>query len=101
MKFPTSFKFKTEKPTGRYRSFYKSEHKILLNGNQVGSIDDGDGYSIRLMVIKEDVNEDGNPNCEWKWIKLKKQSDTLDDAKEFVNANFQTIISKYKLKELK
>jgi hypothetical protein len=49
------------------------------------------------MVIKSDINEDGNPNCKWKWIKLGKKSESLQEAKEFLNENIETIMAKYNL----
>jgi len=67
------FTFKTEKPTGAYRSFFSENHYIKLNKKQVGAIADRT-WKIRLMVFKDDINEDGNANCQWKWISLKKES---------------------------
>lgn len=57
------FTFKTKKPTGRYASFYPSNHYIKLKNRKVGQIDDETPYRIRLMVKKADINENGNPNC--------------------------------------
>jgi len=85
----TKFTFKTNKPTGKYHSFFETFHYIKLNGLQVGSIDDKAPHKIRLMVILED----GNPNCDWKWIKLKHESVSLQDAKDWVNVNFDKILN--------
>ena len=93
------FTFKTEKPTGRYSSFFPRTHYIKLNKKEVGLIVDIT-WDIRLMVYKSDILEDGNPNCDWKWIKLKKESETLQEAKDFLNNNIDAILNKYKLKQL-
>lgn len=94
----TMFTFKTDKPTGKYRSFYRPFHYIKLNKKKVGSIDDKSPHFIRLQVIKKDINEDGNPNCEWKWICLKKQFQSVDEAKAFLKEKFYEIIEKFDLK---
>lgn len=91
------FTFKTEKPTGTYRSFYPSAHYIKLKGKQVGSITDKEHYKIRLKVVKKDVLEDGDPNCTWKWITLTKESQSLQEAKDFLNENIDSILTKYNL----
>jgi len=93
------FTFKTEKPTGRYKSFFTPSHYIKYKKNIVGSIDFNTPHRIRLMVIKNDINEDGNPNCEWKWISLKKESETLEEAKEFLNENIKSIFTKHKIRQ--
>jgi hypothetical protein len=90
------FTFKTDRPTGPYSSFYSSYYHIKFNKEDVGVIVDRT-WKIRFMVIKEDINEDGNPNCEWKWITLKKESATLLDAKQWLNDNIEAIFRKYKI----
>lgn len=90
------FTFKTTKPTGKYAFLDKSSHDIKLNKKDVGSIVDGT-WIIRLKVVKNDIMEDGNPNCPWKWIALKKESSSLQEAKDFLNANFKTITEKFNL----
>jgi hypothetical protein len=91
------FTFKTDKPTGRYRHFFPSHHYIKLKGKTCGSIEDRIPYKIRFMVFKEDIMEDKNPNCVWKWITLKQNCLTLQEAKDFVNENFDAIMQKYKM----
>ncbi len=90
------FTFKTVKSTGRYRAFYLPRHIIKIKKVDVGSIEP-ETFRIRLMVIKDDINEDGNPNCEWKWILLKYVPSSLDDAKEFLNKNFEALNKKYNI----
>ncbi len=90
------FTFKTENPTGRYRSFFSKSHDIKIKKKKCGSIVDRT-WKIRLMVLKDDIMEDGNANCEWKWITLKKESASLQEAKEWLNKNFVSLNEKYKI----
>jgi hypothetical protein len=94
------FTFKTDHPTGKYKSFEPDYHHIKLNKKDVGYISDEKPYKIRLQVIKENINENGNPNCVWKWATLKKQSETLQEAKDFLNTNFESITQELKLYKL-
>lgn len=97
MKFK-KFTFRTEKSKGRYYSFYNATtHYIKLDKKVVGWINDEPPYKIRLSVIKQDILEDGHPNCPWKWITLKAQFSSLQEAKTFLNDNRETIQSKYPL----
>lgn len=93
------FTFKTIKPTGKYRSFDTPDHRIKLQGKEVGSIEDKI-WTIRLAVKKQDLNEDRNPNCEWRWVTLSRKSDSLEDAKTWLNVNYGTIVQKYNLYHL-
>ena len=87
--------FKTEKPTGKWAWTQSPFHYIKVDGVEVGVIVHNT-WRIRLMVKKEDINEDGNPNCHWKWIQLKKENSTLDEAKNFVKNSMSIISEKYK-----
>ena len=88
------FTFKTNKPTCKYKAFDKPSHDIKLKGVVVGSIDNDCPYYIRFMVVKDDITSDGNPNCPWKWVKLTKTSESLDEAKTFTAQNTNTILTK-------
>lgn len=94
------FTFKKYIPTGRFRSFEEECGDIKLNKVTVGSIteqrEDGK-YRIGLMVLKEDIMEDGNPNCVWKWIWLKYKGTSWNDAKSFVNTFYKEIQEKYNI----
>ncbi|GJQ43855.1 MAG: hypothetical protein JETCAE03_33530 [Ignavibacteriaceae bacterium] len=90
------FTFKTEKPTGKWRSFHQPTHYIKLGREICGHIDP-ENFTISLMIIKNDINEDSNPNCSWKWIRLKKESKTLQEAKDFLNENIEVLLSKYNI----
>lgn len=91
------FTFKTTKPTGRWASFEPSHHAIKLNKIEVGCIKDDPPWTIRIQVMKKDIMEDGNPNCEWRWVTFNKDSQTLQEAKDWLNANIDVILEKYKL----
>ena len=92
------FTFKTHKETGSYAWLHKPSHKILLSKNWVGSIDPEKPFTINLMVMKKDIMEDGNSNCPWRWIHLKRESETLDNAKAFLNENIDAILRKYTIR---
>jgi hypothetical protein len=89
------FTFKTTKPTGRYASFDHPYHQIKLKKISCGSIDPDIPFTIRLQVMKSEPDE--NPNCPWKWIVFQKKSETLQEAKDFLNAHIKEIQSKYKI----
>lgn len=89
------FTFKTEKPTGKWRSFDSDNHIIKLNKIKIGNISSLEPFFIRLKIIKKDIMEDGNPNCEWKWIKLAIKFNSLSDAKEWMQINFKKITTKF------
>jgi hypothetical protein len=92
-----NFTFKTERATGKYRSFSPDRHVIKLNRKEVGLIEDKKPYKIRLAVIKKDIMEDKNPNCPWKWITLKHESESLDDAKKFLKENYDRIMELFNI----
>lgn len=91
------FTFKTIKPTGRWRAFDNTYHYVKLKNKTVGTINNDKPHKIRLQVIKSDINEDGIPNCIWKWVTLKKESDSVEEAKLFLNRFIETILEKYSL----
>lgn len=95
MKVADKFTFKTNKPTGKYRSFDTDYHHIKLAGREVGNISAGKTFRINLNVMKTETITDSNPNCPWKRITLKKESETLQEAKDWLNANFKSITAKY------
>jgi hypothetical protein len=51
------------------------------------------------MVMKTETITDNNPNCDFKWITLNKKSSSLEEAKEFLNANIELILIKYTLRQ--
>ena len=96
------FSFKSEKPKGygRWNWLHETENIIKLNGKKIGNIDNKEPFKIRLAIEKDKDNDDGNPNCKWMWIKLKKESKTLQEAKDFLNKFINKIIDKYRLHSL-
>ncbi len=95
------FTFKTEKSTGKWRAFYKPSHYIKRNKNEVGMIGAEAPFRIRFMIVKDEKYNDNNPNCSWMWIVLKHESNSLEEAKKFVNDNFEEINKQYNLYESK
>jgi len=92
------FTFKTTPATGKYRNFFPDSHEIKLKRKVCGMITDKAPYKIRLQVVKNDINEDKNPNCLWRWITLKYEGKTLQETKDFLNANIDEIIKTHNLK---
>ena len=89
------FTFKTEKPEGKYKGFSNPSHNIKILKTIVGEIIHKE-WKIRLMVIKDGIEfKDENTNC--KWITLKRESESLQDAKDFLNRNFVKITERYPL----
>ena len=91
------FTFKIIKPTGKWKSFESDIILIKLNKKECGYIEPDEPHKVRLMVVKNNINEDGNPNCIWKWITFKSEFKTIEDAKSFLNENFITITSKFNI----
>ena len=91
------FTFKTIKPTGKWKSFDNDVILIKLNKKECGAIEPTHPHKIRLMVVKDDINEDGNTNCIWKWITFKNEFKTIKDSKLFLNKYFIPITSKYNI----
>ena len=94
------FTFKTNWPTGRYRSFSNPTHEIKLKRKMVGLIDADPPHQIRLMVMKDDIMEDGNPNCEWMWIVLSQKFSCVNDAKDYLRMTYEAITTQLKLRLL-
>ena len=66
---------------------FRNRHLIIIEYNN----------KITLHVIKDDIMVDGNPNCCWKRTYLKYEAPTLNDAKVFLNDNFETILKQFNL----
>jgi len=93
------FTFKTDKPTGKYKSFSDPYHHIRIKRKDVGSIDHNHPYRIRLMVTKKDIMEDGNPNCDWRWVVIKRQFTSMEEAKMFLNEYYEEITKTFNLRK--
>lgn len=88
------FTFKNKKSTGRYSWLDPNTHYIKLNGKKVGYIKDVEPYKINLSIKKEETETEPAP---FKWITLKKESKSLQEAKDFLNEYIEQILEKYDL----
>lgn len=52
-------------------------------------------WSVHFAVEKSDINEDGNPNCTWKWVHMKTKFHSEEDARIFVVENFDALLERY------
>jgi hypothetical protein len=96
------FTFKKNQSTGRYASFDDPSYDIKFNKKRVGNISLEKShtigpYRVMLMINKKDINEDGNPNCEWRWITFSKRFETIEDAKKWLNDRVDIITSTHNL----
>lgn len=97
-----AFMFKTNKPTRRYRSFYSNSYDIKIKGFMCGSIEPEKPFKIRLMVWKtaDDKAKPGNnPNCDWKWITLNRENESVEAAKEWLNKHFDEITKRWDIRK--
>lgn len=99
--------FKTEYPTGRYRSFDHIYILIKLNKQEVGTI----GWQTSMVPGKTGMRvslrvKDATAACGWKNITLTKTFEGWSDkeqgkaAKEWVKAYWDAIAQKYELSPL-
>jgi hypothetical protein len=90
---PTKFTFKKFIPTGRYRSFEKDSTDIKLKGRICGHISETEHTTYRICFVvpktKEEIGE--GTNCVWKWLFLKKQYPSENDAREWIIKNADLI----------
>ena len=104
------FSFKRNIPTGKWRSFEpQHNHSIKLNKNEVGDIqeirhigvtriENQGKFEIGFMINKKDPMEDGNPNCSWRWIRLKRKFENAEEAKQFILDNSEALIKQFDFK---
>jgi len=104
------FIFKKYIPTGKWRSFEpQNNYDIKLNGKVVGNIseirtigsiksENEHKFEIGFMVNKKDPMEDGNPNCSWKWVRLKHKFESSEEAKKFISGNTITLLNKFDIR---
>lgn len=98
------FTFKMNRPTGKWKCFSSTSCDILLEKNLVGSFYEDKSTAntiieIRFMKMKADIMEDGNSNCLWKWTTLNKKCASFDEAKTWVNENFEIINTSINLRK--
>jgi len=74
--------------------------RIKHNKKDVGYIDPptwrtkSNEWKIYLAIIKQDILEDGNPNCEWRWVSLKKRFKTEPEARLFIKSHLAEILTR-------
>jgi hypothetical protein len=89
---------KWDKLTGLTSIGYSNRRvDIKLNGRVIGVIQAPNWqtkpvWKIKFMVIKYDINEDSNPNCKYKWIKVKQEFDTEKDARQYIKYHTANIL---------
>lgn len=76
---------------GKWKSFEREEHKILLNKLQIGSIcqrrEDG-LFEVCMTVKKEPTKEAPAP---FKWVRFKKVHTSAEEARAWFSANWPMI----------
>lgn len=92
------FTFKTEKSTGRYRSFYPDSHYIKIKGVTVGMIEDKDWHKVSIKVLKDEERTDNNPNKDWMWVKLAREFESVAAAKTWLTENTDKLFRQFKIK---
>jgi len=92
------FTYKKENPEGRYRCFHATTYNIKLKRKKIGFFFENHGNPIKIYfsIEKDETHNDGNPNCSWMNIHLKKEFKTVEEVKEFLKENFNYFINKYK-----
>ena len=94
------FTYKKHIPVGRYRSFEEEQHDIKLKKKVVGHIAEAGhfsgktGFGISLAVKKEATKEEP---ASFRWANLKARFNNADEAKAFLEKNFDAIIKQYDL----
>ena len=101
------FTFKKHEKVGRYRSFQADNWDIKIKRKCVGSISQirdtsafpaapGTAGKLRIgfMVKKEVTKEEPAP---FRWIRLKYLSDSIDEAKTFLQSHYDEILQKFDL----
>jgi len=91
------FTFKNDKEKGR--AGFGAEERVILKIKrmEVGTISGHGWFSkdnyfrIRLQV----VNNDHNNAVKWSWITLNPKKESMAEAKEWVNENYDKIRQKY------
>jgi hypothetical protein len=79
-----------------------SDVDIKLDGKIIGIItgpawNTPDFWIVSIQVYKNDIMEDENPNCKWKWVRFTKGFETENEAREYTKENIHAVLEKYKL----
>lgn len=54
------------------------------------------GFKARFMIVGNDKNE----NCDWRWITLKKETDSDSEMREWLKTVYEQIVKNYELHEM-
>lgn len=95
---------KHPRATGRAAVGYPHQDvDIKWNKKVIGYIhaptwqDKDNKWAIRLSTKKQDILEDGNANCTWKWVFLKTEFNSEEDARDYLKRNIGEIMKKYNM----
>jgi len=74
----------------------KRGYNVIESDSVIGRIEPN--LKIRFKIIKDDINEDGNSNCPWRWAIIKTPAFTdMNEAKAWTKANFAGISKIFKI----
>ena len=95
----TKFTFKTNKSTGLARVCNPNTIDIKIKRKKIGIIAASHGqfsgpWKISLAVKKEKTKENPAP---FKWIRLNRDFDTIEEAKTCLNKNADNLIKQFDL----
>lgn len=101
MKFNISFK-KQPKETGLRRIASPYPHvDIKVNKKKCGNISPPNWSSVdnnwRIQICVKKPEPDNNPNCDWKWMMVKKDFDNEKEARQWCKDNLQSAVEGYEL----
>ena len=52
-------------------------------------------WEIMYAIEKEDIMQDGNPNCSWMWKRAESKFDSAEMAKQWIQDNIYSILDKF------
>lgn len=86
------FSFRTDKP--RWGLDMRNRYTIKYKGCEVGLFIE-ETFEIRLKQIKKDITSDFNPNCPWRWVKIKKSValTSVEETKQWLNDNIDRMLA--------
>lgn len=92
-----TFKFKTVKPTGKFKWVDKPAYYIFFNKQNVGDFIEREGVFIpRLKFMKTPTFTD-DTNCVWKWFNFSFKGKTLEEVQDFITRNSSAILATHTL----
>jgi hypothetical protein len=76
----------------------KLRKKVVGVINQPNFFRGLNNWQIGFMVIKDDIMEDGNSNCPWRWKFMKNDATDEETARSWVRINFEKIVAQNALR---